>query len=68
MGVHFELTSSRAGEWYVITEGTYLVGFRGLHAREMAVRQQRELTQLFNATATEPLAHPNEPTSTVKDE
>jgi hypothetical protein len=53
MPVHMELASPRAGEWYVVSEGTYLVGFRGIHARELAVRQQRELTELFNAAAAE---------------
>ena len=68
MRVNLELASSRAGEWYVITEGTYLVGFRGLHARELAVRQQRELTALFNAAAAESDDPGGEPNSTVPDD
>ena len=51
MRVNIELASPRHGEWYLVSEGTYLVGFSGLHAREMAMKQQRELTQLLNAAA-----------------
>jgi hypothetical protein len=68
MGVNLELASSRAGEWYVIAEGTYLVGFRGLHARELAVRQQRELTALFNAAAAEVEERNSDEDSTVQDD
>lgn len=53
MRVRLELASPRSGEWYVTVDGTYLVGFTGLHARELAVQQQRELTQLL---ATSPPA------------
>jgi hypothetical protein len=68
MRVHIEVASPRPGDWYVITEGTYLVGFRGLHARELAIRQQLELTALFNAAAEESEDQEDVPNSTVQDE
>lgn len=68
MAVHLELSSSRAGEWYVIAEGRYLVGFRGLHAREFAIRQQRELTALFNAAADESEGRHRQANRTVADD
>ena len=68
MPVRMELASTRAGEWYVVSEGKYLVGFRGIHARELAVRQQRELTDLFNAAAAESEARADPENTTVPDD
>jgi hypothetical protein len=68
MRVHIELASRRIGEWYVVSEGTYLVGFSGLHAREMALKQQQELTQLLNAAAVSADSTGDTPSSTLSDD
>jgi hypothetical protein len=68
MRVHIELASPRHGDWYLVSEGTYLVGFSGLHAHEMAMRQQRELTELLNAAAVSPDSADHSPSSTLSDD
>lgn len=67
MRVLIELASPRPGDWYVVSEGTYLVGFSGLHARELAVKHQQELTQLLNAAALGPESRAEDDRSTVTD-
>ena len=67
MRVHIELASPRHNEWYLVSAGTYLVGFSGLHAHEMAIKQQRELTQLLNAAAAPPDSADYSSSSTVSD-
>jgi hypothetical protein len=42
------LWSYRSDEWFVTVGDTYLVGFAGPSAREMAVRQHRELSALLD--------------------
>jgi hypothetical protein len=68
MPVRMELASRRAGEWYVVSGGTYLVGFWGIHARELAQRQQQELTALFNAADAESDTRSTAPTPAIPDE
>ena len=68
MRVQIELASPRVGEWYLVREGTYLVGFSGVHAHELALKQQRELTQLLNATAPDHDIQAEEMSSTVFDD
>jgi hypothetical protein len=47
MPIRLGLSSSKSGEWYITSNGTYLVGFSGPHARELAIKQQRELAALL---------------------
>ncbi|MQA28371.1 MAG: hypothetical protein GEU82_00830 [Luteitalea sp.] len=68
MRVQIELASPRAGEWYVVSGGTYLVGFSGVHAHELALKQKQELTELLNATPACPAADADDLSSAVKDD
>lgn len=68
MRVYIELASPRMGEWFVVSGGTYLVGFSGLHAREMALKQQQELTLLLNAAAAALESRVDTPSSTLSDD
>lgn len=53
MPIRLALSSSREGEWYITAGGTYLVGFSGPQARELALRQQQELAELMNRANSE---------------
>jgi hypothetical protein len=68
MRVRIELASPRIGEWYVISEGTYLVGFSGVHARELALKQQQELTQLLNTPGLDQGSHGDATTPAIPDD
>ena len=48
MPIRLALSSARAGEWHITSEGTYLVGFSGPHAHELAIQRQEELVKLLN--------------------
>jgi hypothetical protein len=48
MPMRLALTSTRAGEWHITSEGIYLVGFSGPHAHELAVQRHQELAQLLD--------------------
>jgi len=48
MSIRLALTSARAGEWHITSDGTYLVGFSGPHAHEFAVQRHQELAQLLS--------------------
>jgi hypothetical protein len=62
MPIRLALSSARAGEWHITSEGTYLVGFSGPHARELAVQRQQELAQLLdNLDADKPPLAPERP-------
>jgi hypothetical protein len=68
MRVQVQLASPRDGEWYVISEGTYLVGFSGVHAHELALQQLAELSKLLNAVVGEAGFDQDRPSSTFSDD
>ena len=59
MASHITLCCRDDGHWYVTADGTYLVGFSGPRAHEMAARQRKELAELLEC---------DEPESSERDE
>jgi len=51
MGIELSLSSDRNDRWYVTINGTYVVGFLGPEAHQLAMRQRQELAELLNPTA-----------------
>ena len=68
MPIRLALSSSREGEWYITADGTYLVGFSGPQARELALRQQQELAELMNRASSEKPTRNESTSASVRDD